>query len=165
MISGIYSIYCNINQKQYIGSSVNVNQRINKHFRLLENGIHPNYLLQYDWLDYTIGSFDWKILEQCDCNKLVELEQYYFTLYKPEYNLNPTAGSPLGFKHSDLTKAIMSFQRIGNLNNISNRKLSKEQVLEARYSLLSGRELARKFNCTEQIISDIRTGKTYKEIK
>ena len=43
-------------------------------------------------------------------------EQYFLDLLKPEYNILLTAGSPLGYKHNDETKAKMSASKIGNKN-------------------------------------------------
>jgi hypothetical protein len=42
-------------------------------------------------------------------------------LFKPKYNLNPTAGSPLGRKHTKETKLIMREVRLGKKK--SQRKL------------------------------------------
>jgi hypothetical protein len=44
-----------------------------------------------------------KILEYCDIKSLLEREQYYIDLYKPEYNICKIAGSMLGFRHSPET--------------------------------------------------------------
>jgi len=48
---------------------------------------------------YGYNKFNLEILEYCEINKLVEREQYYINLLKPEY----TAGSSLGYKHSNET--------------------------------------------------------------
>jgi len=49
-----------------------------------------------------------EILEYCEPEKCIEREQYYIDLLKPEYNLLKVAGSLLGFKHSEETKAKLS---------------------------------------------------------
>ena len=38
-------------------------------------------------------------------------EQYYINLFKPEYNLLQMAGYPLGYKHTEETRAKMSLVR------------------------------------------------------
>jgi len=42
-------------------------------------------------------------LEYCDKELLIEREQYYFDLLKPEYNILDFAYSSIGFKHSAST--------------------------------------------------------------
>ena len=54
-----------------------------------------------------------EILEYCKKVKAVILarEQYCIHLFKPEYNLLQMAGSPLGYKHTEETRAKMSAAR------------------------------------------------------
>jgi group I intron endonuclease len=54
-------------------------------------------------IKYGYSSFSLEIMEYCDATKVVEREQYYFDLIKPEYNILTKAGSLLGFKHSKET--------------------------------------------------------------
>lgn len=42
-----------------------------------------------------------EILEYCEVSKCLKREQYYMDLFKPEYNLLKTAGSLLGYKHTE----------------------------------------------------------------
>jgi hypothetical protein len=39
---------------------------------------------------------------------ILEREQYYLDLLKPEYNILKVAGSSLGFKHSEESRALRS---------------------------------------------------------
>lgn len=43
-------------------------------------------------------------------------QQFALDLFKPAYNILLVAGAPIGFKHSEETKALMSAQRRGRLN-------------------------------------------------
>ncbi len=52
-------------------------------------------LLKYGYSKFTI-----EILEYCDTKDLLNREQYYIDLLKPEYNILQKADSSLGFKHS-----------------------------------------------------------------
>jgi len=47
--------------------------------------------------------------------KIISREQYYLDLLKPKYNILKTAGSSVGFKYSEATKAQMS------INNTARR--------------------------------------------
>jgi group I intron endonuclease len=58
-------------------------------------------------LKYGHSNFSLEILEFCEPAKAVSKEQEYINLLKPEYNLNPVAGSSLGFKHSEETLVKM----------------------------------------------------------
>jgi hypothetical protein len=62
------------------------------------------------------SNFTLEILEYCEPSETISREQYYLDLLKPEYNILLTAGSPLGYKHNDETKAKMSASKIGNKN-------------------------------------------------
>jgi group I intron endonuclease len=50
---------------------------------------------------------------------VIKREQYYLDLFKPEYNILKVAGSLLGFKHSEKTKAQIRAKALG-------RKISEE---------------------------------------
>jgi hypothetical protein len=52
-------------------------------------------------LKHGYSLFKLEILEYCDVDNIRDREQYYLDTLKPEYNLLPTAGSSLGFKHSE----------------------------------------------------------------
>jgi group I intron endonuclease len=54
-------------------------------------------------LRYGSSAFSLEILEYCEPSSAVLREQYYLDLLKPAYNILTTAGSLLGFKHSEET--------------------------------------------------------------
>lgn len=60
---GIYKIYCCIDNKSYIGSSVNLNVRLGKHKNMLRRGIHKNNHLQNAWNLYGEINFSFEIVE------------------------------------------------------------------------------------------------------
>jgi group I intron endonuclease len=51
-------------------------------------------------LKYGFSNFILEILEYCDKNNVIEREQYYMDLIKPQYNIVEIAGSTLGYKHT-----------------------------------------------------------------
>jgi len=61
--SGVYLIKNNVNKKIYVGSSLNIYKRINKHFAELRRGKHYNNLLQRSYNKYGESSFIYGILE------------------------------------------------------------------------------------------------------
>jgi group I intron endonuclease len=61
------------------------------------------------------SSFSLYILEYCDSKDLINREQYYLDSLKPEYNILKTAGSLLGFKHSEDPLAKISEAKKGKI--------------------------------------------------
>ena len=91
-IIGIYCIHNKRNNKRYIGRSLNINRRFTGHYSSLTGGTHGNFYLQSEWDLYGEGCFEFIILEQCEPEQLMELEEKYITLYsstidKHGYNL------------------------------------------------------------------------------
>lgn len=109
--SGIYRFVNFINAKMYIGSAVNLQNRKKNHLIMLRNGNHYNKYLQSAWNKYGERNILFEVLEYVDLKEnLIEKEQFWidkFKSYNREkgYNLSPTAGSPLGVKHTEETKA------------------------------------------------------------
>jgi group I intron endonuclease len=117
--SGIYWITNIINGKCYIGSAMKLGDRRNDHFNDLIKNKHYNSRLQNAINKYGIKKFKFEIIEFCSPDKLIEREQNYFDILKPEYNICKVAGNMLGFKHSKKTKELLS-------NNQFKGKFGKE---------------------------------------
>lgn len=82
MVSGIYIIKNLINNKVYVGSSINLNSREYKHFWMLDKGIHDNHYLQQSYNKHGKDSFIFEIVCSCEPGELVLKENYYIDLYK-----------------------------------------------------------------------------------
>lgn len=111
MISGVYIIKNIVNNKIYIGSSVDIHKRWKEHIRLLRNNKHKNKYLQDDWNKYGEHEFEFTIEEETVYLKkeVLEIEQKYLNLYKSfdkntGYNVCKFAGSSLGIKWSEESK-------------------------------------------------------------
>jgi group I intron endonuclease len=101
MIAGIYEIRNLITGDCYIGSSVNLLQRKNRHFKDLKNNKHHSIILQRAYNKYNKEFFKFNVIEVIkDQNLLIEREQYFLDKINPKYNISPTAGSPLGCKQT-----------------------------------------------------------------
>jgi group I intron endonuclease len=85
-------------------------------------------------IKYGHSNFSLDILEYCVPNVLISKEQYYIDKLKPEYNILRTAGSSLGFKHSDTTKVKMSINNTGENNPRFGKKLSNDTKYKIKIS-------------------------------
>ena len=63
--SGIYKITNIINNKLYIGKSINLFQRKSQHFSKLRKNEHKNFKLQGSVNKYGIDNFKFEVLEYC----------------------------------------------------------------------------------------------------
>jgi len=139
MIPGIYGIRNLNNEKIYVGSSIDFEKRILEHKDSLNKNCHHNILLQRSWNKYGESSFVFFLLEKCEKNCLIEEEQYwmdFYNSYNPYkgYNINPTAGSRLGSKHTDDSKKLMSDYRKSDMYWWRGRKHSPETIEKLKES-------------------------------
>lgn len=110
-LGGIYQITNQMNGKRYIGSTVNLLHRQRQHINSLRRQRHCNPHLQAAFDKYGEEAFAFSTLEEAKSGILIEREQYYLNTLRPEYNIAPTAGSPLGRRHSPETR-----RKIGDAN-------------------------------------------------
>jgi group I intron endonuclease len=92
----------------YIGQSVNLSARFIHYFNTSYLSSRKQLIISRALIKYGYSEFSLEILEYCEKSDLLEREQYYIDLLKPEYNILKIAGSSLGFKHSEDTKAKIS---------------------------------------------------------
>jgi len=89
-ISGIYKIVNNVNGKTYVGSSVNIERRWSQH-----RTIERKTIIHYAIKKYGEINFEFSILEYCKKESLIEREQYYYDLLKPDYNMMRPIENPM----------------------------------------------------------------------
>lgn len=105
---GIY-IFTNLeNGKRYIGSSVDIYNRIHEHIHNLNNNKAHNKHFQNAWNKYGEDCFIYSVLEYCSTDQQFEREQYYIDFIKPEYNLTLNVIANYGHNVSDETKKKIS---------------------------------------------------------
>ena len=185
--SGVYVIKNTINNKIYIGSAVNIYQRIKDHIKCLKSNSHKNSLLQNHFNKYGV-SFYFEVLELCEKENLITVEQFMLDKYmsykrKNGFNINKIANSMLGFKHSEKTKAEWSKKRSGYKatietkkrmslaktgSNHSRAKLTELDVINIRTNYDGKRDyslkMAKKYNVSWHTIHYILKRKTWKHI-
>ena len=87
MKSGIYQIINTITNDLYIGSSINLKYRKNRHSKDLRKGNHHSVILQRAVNKYGIINFKFRIIELCEKELLISKVQYYIHKLKPKYNI------------------------------------------------------------------------------
>jgi group I intron endonuclease len=125
---GVYKITNLVNNKCYVGSSIDVIGRWSQHISTLEVNKHHSIKLQRSYNKHGKNNFNYEIIEECDTELLLIREQYYIDLfdsYKNGYNSVQNAGNNLGMKHSDETKEILRNKSKGN-KNMLNKKHTDE---------------------------------------
>ena len=150
-IQGVYEIFNIVNEKRYIGSSVNIRVRWQGHKRQLKQNKHHSPYLQRAWDKYGEESFKFLVIELVTGNKeeLYKREQYFIDFYNSVengYNMSPAAGSNAGYKHSKETRHNMKLAKAGQHDGEKNPFYGKHHSEETR-----------------KLLSEINTGKTHSE--
>jgi group I intron endonuclease len=147
MTSGIYRITNTINNKHYVGSSKNIEQRFSAHRSKLSKGIHPNCHLQSAWKKYGEEAFEFVVVLECPEEQLLENEDRFISSMSAcdrsvGYNIRPSASRTViseetkkklseaasqhtGWSHTEATKAKMS-------NNNTTKKACRQLTLDGQ---------------------------------
>lgn len=134
-ISGIYAIVNKINGNKYIGSSQDVYSRWARHVAKLNGNNHHSRHLQNAWNKYGKDGFDFIVVETCDKNHLIEIEQKYIDAENPVYNVSPTAGRVAGIIRSDEYRAKQSKAQKGKIISDETRRKISKGMMGVRNSL------------------------------
>ena len=103
---GVYEIKNLMNNKVYIGQSIDIDLRWKA-----ECYRPPNKHIEHSFLKYGLENFSFKILKECPKSHLDDLERFFIRVYcswKDEYGYNKTLGGDGGntSKYKDYKKVI-----------------------------------------------------------
>lgn len=143
-IIGVYCILNIVSNKRYIGSSINVKNRLCSHKRRLLKGTHDNKILQNSFNKHGINNFNFFLIEETTIEHYSNLEHYYIQKYNTlnrdfGYNIRPETKTNIGIKHSEASKIKMSLNRKGKYSGKNNPFFGKKHS-EETLNKLRGRK-------------------------
>lgn len=134
--TGIYSITNTLNGRRYVGSASSIKKRWRQHIRTLGTGKHHSRFMQRCFDKHGESAFRFEVLLYCSRDNLLMYEQALIDGLKPEYNSTPTAGSQLGYRHSDETRAKLKAARARNPSSprkgMAHTEESRKKISESR---------------------------------
>lgn len=146
----VYLITCKVNGKIYVGSAVDFYHRHKRYRQASDPELIDGVLIHRAMRKYGFDQFEFSILENVtNKDDLIEREQYWIDTLTPfrdtGYNLNPTAGSWLGAKHSEETKM-----------KLREKAKAREQTPGQKEGLKKAIEAARLTNTGRMNVSVVR---------
>lgn len=176
--SGIYCWINLLNGKYYIGSGIDLNNRLSDYFqnwyyRDRNNLTIVKAINKYGMANFALIILDLWIAE--DTKKILIIEQFWIDKLKPEYNILKEAGNSEGYnhtidsinlmrekalsrKHSEVVKKAMSQNRMGENNSFFGKKHSEETKEKFREIALN-RDKLHKSGIKVEVI-DLKTNET-----
>lgn len=140
MKSGIYIITNIVNNKSYIGSSLDYKQRIRQHKYSLRNNKHYNKHLQSSFNKYGENNFTFNLLELC--SNLIERETFYIytkNVLNPLFGYNKATNikNTSGYIMSEYSRKKMSLAKKGIKMHPNTKKAlvkaNKERIYNTSY--------------------------------
>lgn len=122
---GIYCIINKVNQKRYIGQSVDIKRRWAQEQKMKSLNEHLLRSMQ----KYGLENFEFIILEECSSDLLNEREKYYINLYNttnPNFGYNKIDGGDSAYKRVYRPMSQDQKDKISRANK--GRKKSKEEL-------------------------------------
>lgn len=127
-ISGVYKLQSKCNPERiYIGSSINVRNRISGHFSAMLNGYSTTRLIKH-FIEFGRNDFESTIIEECSPQILRKREQYYIDLYNPYFNEKNVDGSTLHARRWESTNQE-DYEKLLNIRKVLHKEyLAKHQT-------------------------------------
>jgi group I intron endonuclease len=178
-VEGIYKIENIVNGRMYIGSSVDINKRINRHKNDLIENKHINCYLQRDFNKYGMSSYLFECIELCNMENLKILEQKYLDeifsnkkYYEKYYNIGKDATGGDNLSNNPNRLEIIKKIKNGLYKRYNNE--SELDKLERRENLkgLNNPNFGKKWNKEKRDIMSMQRkgieskikGKSYEDI-
>lgn len=161
--SGIY-MWRNLDSgKIYVGSAKNLGIRLKGYYNINQLTRVTNMHINRALLKWGYSSFSLSVLEYCSIDVLIQREQYYLDLLKPDYNICITAGSTLGKLHSLVTKDKISKTKKGTYSGEENSFFGETHSMESRKRMVEAKLGKTLYELTKEKIRESQVGKKFTE--
>ena len=132
---GVYEIRHVGSGRTYIGSSVEIEVRMNRHRWMLVENRHDNIHLQRAWNKYGESAFRFDIVEECAEKEIIEREQHWINETKSNsYNMCLQAMKPPSRKGCKLTE-----EHKAKISEAGKGRIHSEESREKRRNALKGK--------------------------
>jgi len=129
-IRAVYKITNLINNKIYVGESLDVDRRWKDHKDDLNNNKHIDYKLQEDWNIYGKSAFKFEVIEELNKDIARYIDQYVLIIYEDEY-IKKYNSIVEGYNIEETLKEIMEGNKTINVtDSIEKSKNTLKQVLK-----------------------------------
>lgn len=156
--SGVYIIKNNINERVYVGSSVNLYKRLNAHTNNLINKKHANAAMMNFVKKHGHECLTFEVIEFCDRSVLIEKENFYINKHKAYgvgFNCSPVANAPFVGGFSEETRKKISEARKLYIKN--NQEENKKRLESAHAALSELRRSGKVFKTTKGMVASEKT--------
>jgi group I intron endonuclease len=173
--AGIYKLTCNVNNKIYIGKSINIRRRFNRHKDSLrikhrKRSYFEDAIKKYGWESFKVEILE--IVENFDKLKdnhnLLERESYYINMFDATnpnkgYNICKVSTDRTGIPCSEETKEKLRHANLGKKCSEETKRKMRESALnlsDEKRKRQTGKHLSEE---TKQKLREINLGKTLSE--
>ncbi len=167
--SGVYCIMNTVDGKKYVGSSVNINNRVKNHFLHLRKGNHSNDYLQKAFTKHGEPAFVAAICQECHRTELLSAEREWMNTLQCcnrdfGYNIQIDPINPGNISPETRAKISAALRGQGNhWHKANNHPMSKEHRKRISDSLM-GNKRRQGIPHSDEIkkkISEAGLGRTY----
>lgn len=167
-VCGIYCIENKVNNKKYIGQTINIKMRWRYHYNILKRGKHDNVHLQKSWDKHGEENFEFIVLEECHVDLLLERENYWMEFHKTldsEYGYNKKSSDgklneEIKTKISESKKGSKASEESKTKMSNSHRKFNSEETRKKISNSQKGRVQSKE---TREKISKKAVGRKHTE--
>lgn len=139
---GIYKITNLINNKVYIGQSINIQERwkAHRHRPFNSNSVDYDSLLYRAIRKYGLANFRFEVLEECERESLNNREIFYIQKYEssnPDFGYNISNGgagtSATDFNSCLKTKDILEIYKLLETTQLSEQEIAEKFKISQRW--------------------------------
>jgi group I intron endonuclease len=120
---GIYKITNKMNNKNYIGESLDVKRRWDEHIEHLNNNKHHSYKLQQDWNKYGQDNFEFGVIALLD-DEIKRLSDEYILLIYEDYYIKQYDSIENGYNVENTLQKVLLGEKQTHIGSNSKYNIS-----------------------------------------